>query len=133
MYTHKGFVIMMKSSIATKLSDDCSCNVITYDLRDTQIVCNSESSVIFTTLLVFSTESGNETASTLANRLSGQVSFSALIIDINGSEALITTAVITSSTAGRNSDSVGTNIGVFIGGVIFSAVFIALFIIIIMM
>ena len=124
---------MMESSVAIKLNDSCSCNVTAADLRDTQIMCNSESSMVFTTLLVFSTESGDETASTLANRLSGQVSFSALTIDINGSEALITTAVITSSTAGRNSDSVGTNIGVFIGGVIFSAIFIALFLIILMM
>ena len=138
---------MMESSIATKLNDDCSCNVTTADLFNTLIKCNSESSMIFTTLLVFSTESGDETASTLANRLSGQVSFSALtIIDINGSEALITSTSTSSNglftstcsdeccqSKGRDSDSVGTNIGVFIGGVIFSAMFIALFIIILMM
>ena len=81
----------MKSSIATKLNNNCSCNVTADDLRDTLIECNSESNMIFTTLLVYSTESGDETASTLANRLSQQVS-SGLAVDINGSEAKITSA-----------------------------------------
>ena len=120
---------MMESSIATKLNDDCSCNFTTGDLRDTLIECNSESSMIFTTLLVFSTESGDETASTLATRLSQQVSFSGLVIGINGSEAQITSACSDDcyqSTGHNNLDSVGIKIGVFFGGVIFSAVFTAL-------
>ena len=118
----------MESSIATKLNHDCSCDVTTDDLKDTLIECNSESSMIFTTLLVFSTESGDETASTLTNRLSQQVSFSALDIDINGSEAQITSACSDDcyQSTGRDLDSVGINIGVFFGGVIFSAVFTAL-------
>ena len=119
---------MMESSIATKLNDDCSCNVTTDDLKDTLIECNSEGSMIFTTLLVFSTESGDETASTLANRLSQQVSFSGLAIDINGSEAQITSACSDDcyQSTGRDLDSVGVIIGVFFGGVIFNAVFTAL-------
>ena len=108
---------MVESSIATKLNDDCSCNVTTDDLRDTMIECNSEN-IIFTTLLVFSTESGDETASTLANRLSGQVSFSALTININGYKALITAAsiingsvheVFTASTTSASSNCVATS------------------------
>ena len=119
---------MMESSIATKLNDDCSCNFTTDDLRDALIECNSESSMIFTTLLVFSTESGDETASTLANRLSQQVSFSALAIGINGSEAQITSACSDDcyQNTGRDKDSVSVIMGVFFGGVIFSAVFTAL-------
>ena len=66
-------------------------DITTDDLRDTRIECNSESSMIFSTLLVFSTESGDETASTLANRLSQQVS-SGLAVDINRGEAKITSA-----------------------------------------
>ena len=118
---------MMESSIATKLNDDCLCNVTTDDLRDTQIECNSESSMIFTTLLVFSTERGDETASTLANRLSQQVS-SGLAIGINGSETQITSACSNDcyQSTGRDLYSVGVIIGVFFGGVIFSAVFTAL-------
>ena len=81
----------MESSIATKLNDDCSCNFTTDDLKDTQIECNSESSMILTTLLVFSTESGDETASTLVNRLSQQVS-SGLAVNINRGEAKIASA-----------------------------------------
>ena len=67
----------MESSIATE-NDDCSCNVTTDDLRNTLIECISES---FTTLLVFSTESGDEIASILANSLFGQVS-SALTMEV---------------------------------------------------
>ena len=125
----------MESSIATKLNDDCLCKVTTNDLRDTKIQCNSKNSMIFTTLLVFSTESGDETASTLANRLSQQVSFSGLATGINGSEAQITSACSDDcyQSTGRDMDSVGVNIGVFFGGVIFSAVFIALCIMLFMM
>ena len=57
----------------------------------TLINCNSESSMIFTTLLVFSTESGDETASTPSTQ---QVSFSGLAIGINRSEAQITVMTV---------------------------------------
>ena len=120
----------MESSIATKLDDDCSCNVTTDDLRDTLIECNSESSVIFTTLLVFSTKGGDETASTLANRLSRQVSFSALTIYINGIKAKITSVCSDdcSQSIGRNLDSIGVIVGVVFGAMFLIAVCIIIFI-----
>ena len=118
-YTHsqKDFVEVMESSIATKLNDGCSQLMIS-EIR-TLINCNSESSMIFTTLLVFSTESGDETASTLATQ---QVSFSGLAIGINRSEALLVVMTVIRVT-GHDLDSVGVIIGVLFGGVIFSAVF----------
>ena len=121
---------VMESSIATKLDDDCSCNVTTDDLRDTLIECNSESSVIFTTLLVFSTKGGDETASTLANRLSRQVSFSALTIYINGIKAKITSVCSDdcSQSIGRNLDSIGVIVGVVFGAMFLIAVCIIIFI-----
>ena len=54
--------------------------------------CNNAQTVTFSTLVVFSSDSGDETASTLTNRFSSQVSASAVFLNLDGTEALITSA-----------------------------------------
>ncbi len=81
----KDFIYLMESSIAAKLNE-CSCSITADDLQDTSIVCNGGKKVIF------SSESGDETASTLTNRMTQQASVSSLTLPVSGSESVITSA-----------------------------------------
>ncbi len=119
----------MESSIAAKLNE-CLCNITAGDLQDTSIVCNGGKKLVVTTQVTFSTESGDESASTLTNRLTQQASVSSLTIPVSGSEAVITSAC---SDDCFHTSSVGANIGSFVGGGLFSAVCIALILVILLM
>ena len=83
---------ILKSSVVAKLREDCSCNISVNDLQNSSLQCNDAQTVTFSTLVVFSSDSGDETASTLVSRFSSQVSASAISLDLNGSEVLITSA-----------------------------------------
>ena len=111
---------MVEASVTAKLRGDCSCNITANDLQMSLLQCNNAQTVTFSTLVVFSSDSGDETASTLTNRLSSQVSASAVHLDLNGNKALITSACTDCSSHH------GANAGIFFGGVIFSMVLIAL-------
>ena len=128
-YFVKNFVRLMESSIAAKLNE-CLCNITADDLQDTSIVCNGGKKLVVTTQVTFSTESGDESASTLTNRLTQQASVSSLTIPVSGSEAVITSAC---SDDCFHTSPVVAIIGSFGGGALFSAVCIALIIAILLM
>ena len=98
---------IVKSNVVAKLREDCSCNISVNDLQISSLQCNNAQIVTFSTLVVFSSDSGDETASTLTNRFSSQVSGSAVSLNLNGSEVLITSAHI--------GDSSESNVGIYVG------------------
>ena len=117
----------VKSSVVAKLREDCSCNISVNNLQNSSLQCNNAQTVTFSTLVVFSSDSGDETASTLTNRFSSQVSASAVSLNLNGSEVLITSAHI-----GDSSESnVGIYVGLFFGGVLSCAFLAALLVMIV--
>ena len=110
-------------SIIAKLKKGCSCNITTNDLQNSSLQCNNAQTVTFSTLVVFSSDSGDETASTLTNRFSSQVSASSVSLNLNGSEVLVTSACSGDCTLSRPQSTVmiGINIGFFLGGVLVGA------------
>ena len=112
---------IVKSSVVAKLREDCSCNISVNDLQISSLQCNDAQTATFSTLVVFSSDNGDETASTLTNRFSSQVSASAVSLNLNGTEALVTSANI-----GDSSESnVGIYVGLFFGGVLSCAFLVA--------
>ena len=109
----------VEASVIAKLREDCSCNITANDLQMSSLQCNNAQTVTFSTLVVFSSDSGDETASTLTNRLSSQVSASAVFLNLDGTEALITSAC-----------SGDCYVGLFFGGALFCAVLIALLVVV---
>ena len=87
--------------------------------------CNNAQTVTFSTLVVFSSDSGDETVSTLTNRFSSQVSASAVFLNLDGTEALITSAC-----SGDCNSNIGVYVGLFFGGALFCAVLIALLVVV---
>ena len=111
----KIFTGIVKSSVVAKLREDCSCNISVNDLQNSSLQCNGARIVTFSTLVVFSSDSGDETASTLTSQLSA----SAVSLNLNGTEVLITSANI-----GDSSD--GIYVGLFFGGALSCAFLVAL-------
>jgi len=57
---------MLEAGITNALQETCSCNISADDLEDSEATCSADTNIlIFTTTVVYSTESGNLTASTL--------------------------------------------------------------------
>ena len=58
---------MLKAEITNALQEMCSCGISPYDLEDSEATCSADTTntLIFTTTIVYSTESGNLTASML--------------------------------------------------------------------
>ena len=128
---------MIEGSIISKLREDCLCQVM---VQDTSVRCKDAHTAMVWTLLVFSSDSGSETATKLANTFSYRVSLSAVALDLNGSEVLITSACHDEQNSnGRNAFACadnqecgiyrsarfyGAHISAFCGGVLLSAVFI---------
>ena len=139
---------IVKSSIVAKLREDCSCSISVNNLQNSSLQCNDTQTVIFSTLVVFSSDSGNETASTLISRFSSRVSAPAASLNLNGSEVLITSAHIimsdcsesnvgdgynrsesnvSDSSGGNCSESnIGVYVGLFSGGVLFGTLLVVL-------
>ena len=115
----------VEASVIAKLREDCSCNITANDLQMSSLQCNNAQTVTFSTLVVFSSDSGDETASTLTNRFSSQVSASAVSLNLNGTEVLVTSAC-----SGDCSSNVGAYVGLFFGGALFCAVLIALLVVV---
>lgn len=138
---------MMQDEIASILRSDCTGNITADDFQDSIIECNNHSSIIeFRTMIVFSSESGEETASTLASRLVTRTSASVLSITLNGRQAFIVSACsidchkieTTGTSVTVNSSSrkeiaftiIGSTTGAFFGGIVFCAILIAIAIVI---
>ena len=125
---------MVISSVVAKLREDCtcSCNITTNDLQNSSLQCNNVQTVTFSTLVVFSSDSGYESASTLTSRLSSRVSASTVSLNLNGTEVLI----ISASTGNSSESNVGavnsseSNVGVYVrfffGGALSCAFLVAL-------
>ena len=78
---------MVEASVTAKLREKTA-----NDLQMSSLQCNNAQTVTFSTLVVFSSDSGDGTASTLTNRFSSQVSASAIHLYLNGTEVLVTSA-----------------------------------------
>ena len=109
----------VKLSVILKLREDCSCNITADDIQNSSLQCNSAKTVTFSTLVVFSTDSGDETASTLTSRFSSRASVSVVFFNLNGSDALITYACAGDCSVISN---VTSYIGLFFGGVLSCAI-----------
>ena len=115
---------IVKSSVVAKLREDCSCNISVNDLQNSSLQCNNAQTVTFSTLVVFSSDSGDETASTLTRKFSSRVSASAVYLNLNGTEALVTSAC-----SGDCNSNVGAYVGLFFGGALSCAFLVAILVI----
>lgn len=97
-----------------KISSDCQCSFYKRNLLNSSVDCKADNELTYTATLEFSTDSGSETASIIAERITRQIPFSMLV---GGTQLTVTDACTdceTSTIASSLSPAVGS--GLFVGG-----------------
>ena len=82
---------MLKTSIANAIQEMCSCNFTSSDLEESEATCSADdnTTMTFTTTVVYSTESGNMTASTLIQMFQDRAASTSTVISVSSQTATI--------------------------------------------
>ena len=82
---------MLKTGISNAIQDVCSCNFTHFDMEESEVTCSADdnTTMIFTTTVVYSTESGNTTASTLIQMFQDRAASTNTVISVGGQTATI--------------------------------------------
>ena len=118
----------VEKALILKIRRECQCNIGQDGFRNSTINCESNSELVYTTTLEYSSEDGSETASLITGRIVGQIPFS---MAIGGTQLTVTNACTDCeipTTKESLSPAVGS--GLFIGGFV-AAILIAVILVII--
>ena len=82
---------MLTMGIANTIHEMCSCNFTSSDLEESEVTCSADdnSTMIFTTTVVYSTESGDMTASTLIHMFQDRAASTSTVISVGSQTATI--------------------------------------------
>ena len=82
---------MLKTGITNTIREMCSCNFTSSDLEESEVTCSSDdnTTMTFTTTVVYSTESGNMTASTLIQMFQERAASTSTVIAVGSQTATI--------------------------------------------
>ena len=82
---------MLKTGIADTIQEVCSCNFPFLDLEESEVTCsnNDNTTMTFTSTVVYSTESGDMTASTLIRMFQDRAASTSTVISVGGQTATI--------------------------------------------
>ena len=82
---------MLKTGITNTIREMCSCNFTFSDLEESEVTCSSDdnTTMTFTTTVVYSTESGNMTASTLIRMFQDRAASTSTVISVGSQTATI--------------------------------------------
>ena len=82
---------MLVTSIANKIQEMCSCNFTPSDLEESEVSCSADdnTTMTFTTTVLYSTESGDLTASTLIRMFQDRAASTSTVISVGSQTATI--------------------------------------------
>ena len=82
---------MLITGIADAIQEMCSCNFTSSDLEESEATCstNDNTTMTFTTTVVYSTESGDMTASTLIQMFQDRAASTSTVISVGSQTATI--------------------------------------------
>jgi len=82
---------MLKTSIVNTMQKMCSCNFTHSDLEESEVTCSADdnTTMTFTTTVVYSTESGDMTASTLIRMFQDRAVSTSTVISVGSQTATI--------------------------------------------
>ena len=92
---------MLKTGIVNTIRKICSCNFTHSDLEESEVTCSADdnTTMIFTTTVVYSTESGDMTASTLIRMFQDRAASTSTVISVGSQTATIVSVCNPSCTA----------------------------------
>ena len=109
----------IEDELALKISSECQCSFNKSYLLNSSIECKNNNEVIYTASLEYSTDTGSETASIIAERIARQTPFT---MAVGGTQLTVTTACTAdcedTAKASLSSAKVSPAIGggLFVGG-----------------
>ena len=82
---------MLKTRITDAIQEVCSCNFTSSDLEESEVTCSADdnTTMTFTTTVVYSTESGDMTASTLIRMFQDRAASTSTVISVGSQTATI--------------------------------------------
>ena len=82
---------MLKTGITNTIREMCSCNFTSSDLEESEVTCSADdnSTMTFTSTVVYSTESGDMTASTLIRMFQDRAASASTMISVGSQTATI--------------------------------------------
>ena len=91
---------MLKTRITNTIREMCSCNFTSSDLEDSEVTCSADDNTTlnFTTTVVYSTESGDMTASTLIQMFQDRAASTTTVISVGSQTATIVSVCTPSCT-----------------------------------
>ena len=117
----------LEESLSGVVRDQCSCNFTSVNLEDSKLTCSDDSMrAVFTTTVVYSSNSGDVTATNMINALKrwAAINGADALVQIDGTNATVI-QVCSSSCKGPSSSGDATA-GPFIGGLITGIVLVAI-------
>ena len=81
---------MIKTQVANLIQELCSCDFTSSDLEQSEATCSADgNSLTFTTAIMYSTDSGNLTASTLIRMFQNKVTSTGAVILVGNQNAAV--------------------------------------------
>ena len=122
---------MLKTRITDAIQEVCSCNFTSSDLEESEVTCSAydNTTMTFTTTVVYSTESGDMTASTLIRMFQDRAASTSTVISVGSQTATIVSVcspsctpetqpspTSTQETKEPPTSNTATLVGAFLGG-----------------
>ena len=124
----------IEQGLISKISTECQCNFSWDDFSDSSIDCEDSGELMYRSTLEYSNDEGSETASVIANRLTGQAPFSLMVEGMTVTVVAVDCANCRSSllqSAGSLSPAAVS--GLFVGGFVTGALIVFIVIVVIIM
>jgi len=115
---------MLKTEVADAILELCSCNFTSSDVELSDATCSGDGNILtLTTSIVYSSDCGNTTASTLIRMFQGRVASTTVVLSVGNQNVTVTSvcspACIPEPKDGEPaSDGAAIIVGAFLGGLL---------------
>ena len=112
---------MLKTGVADAILESCSCNFTSSDLELFETTCSGDGNTLtLTTTIVYSSESGNQIASTLIQMFQDRIASSNVALSVGNRNVTVTNVCSPACTPKPQpaSDGVANGVGAYLGGLL---------------
>jgi len=117
---------MLKTEVADAILESCSCNFTSSDVELSDATCSGDGNILtLTTSIVYSSESGNQTASTLIRMFQDRVASTNVVLSVGNQNVTVTSVCSPTCTPEPHvqdgeptSDAAAIGVGAYLGGLL---------------
>jgi len=116
---------ILKTGVADAILESCSCNFTSSELELSDATCSGYGNILtLTTSIAYSSESGNQTASTLIQMFQDRVAITTVVLSVGNQNVTVTSVCSPACTPeaepqpASNSDGAAIGVGAYLGGLL---------------